>query len=456
MHTFNQLAYPSVNEMMFGRALHPVTCGFGSLVIGGGLVYPEVKYTLPTMAVTPETHTEVLQQYETMTQSVLARAVALDVPGLVIEFEHPPQMTDRVEVGVEITALLARMMQDAYQTHGLKSALRATICDIREQGKPPRIRTGEAVEGVLRSFAENAQAGAHMLSIESIGGKEVSDRALLEADVPGLLLALGILAPRDMHFLWREIVAIAHTHHVVPAGDTACGFGNTAMVLADKQYIPNVLAAVVRAMTAVRSLVAYEEGAVGPSKDCAYEDPVIKAITGLPISMEGKAAACAHLSHVGNIAAAVCDLWSNESVQNVKLLSGFAPEVFTEVLAYDCRLMNQAIAVGQEKVLQQLLVDTDEHKSVHALIISPQSSYRLAEAIVQETGDFNRTHRAARTACQIIREAVQSERLRLPKREITWLARIEGQLEAFAYETKVLDYGFTTYQEQFLPQEYGL
>lgn len=456
MCIFTKLAYPSAEDMMFGRALYPVTCGFGALVIGGGTVYPEVKYTLPTMAVTPETHAEVLQQYETMTESVLARAVTLDVPGLVIEFEHPPQMTEQIALGVEITASMARMMREAYEKHGLKSALRATICDIREQGKPPRIRTGEAVAGVLRSFAENAQAGAHMLSIESIGGKEVNDRALLEADVPGLLLSLGVLAPRDMHFFWREIVAIANAHGVVPAGDTACGFGNTAMVLADKQYIPNVLAAVVRAMTAVRSLVAYEEGAVGPSKDCAYEDPVIKAITGLPISMEGKSAACAHLSHVGNIAAAVGDLWSNESVQNVKLLSGFAPEVFTEILAYDCRLMNQALATGQEKALQKMLVDTDEYKSVHALIISPQSSYRLAEAIVQETGDFNRTHRAARVACQIIREAAQSGRLSLPKREVTWLTRIKGQLEAFADEAKVLDYGLTTYQGQFLPQEYGL
>lgn len=42
---------------------------------------------------------------------------------------------------------------------------------------------------------------------------------------------------------------------------------------------------------------------------------------------------------VGNIAAAVCDLWSNESVQNTRLLSGYAPEVFSEILAYDCCLM---------------------------------------------------------------------------------------------------------------------
>src|SRR3974377_1192008 len=114
--------------------------------------------------------------------------------------------------------------------------------------------------------------------------------------------------------------------------------------------LPETLAAVVRAMTAVRSLVAFEHGAIGPSKDCAYEGPIIKAITGAPIAMEGKSATCAHFSPVGNIAAAMCDLWSNESVQNVRLLSGGAPEAFTELLVYDCRLLNVATARGGRAV----------------------------------------------------------------------------------------------------------
>ncbi len=72
-------------------------------------------------------------------------------------------------------------------------------------------------------------------------------------------------------------------------------------------------------MTVPRSLVAFEEGAVGPNKDCAYEGVYIKAITA-PNRSEGAEAACAHLSPIGNIAKAFPDLWSNESVQNVKLL----------------------------------------------------------------------------------------------------------------------------------------
>ena len=103
-----------------------------------------------------------------------------------------------------------------------------------------------------------------------------------------------------------------------------------------------------------------EEGAVGPDKDCGYEGPFLKAITGIPISMEGKTASCAHLSPVGNIASACTDLWSNESVQNIKLLAGMAPTVYMEQLEYDTRLMNQAIKGGRESILnlQMMMLPT--------------------------------------------------------------------------------------------------
>ena len=45
-----------------------------------------------------------------------------------------------------------------------------------------------------------------------------------------------------------------------------------------------------------------EHGAVGPSKDCAYEGPVMKVVSCVPISMEGKSSSCAHFSPLGNIA----------------------------------------------------------------------------------------------------------------------------------------------------------
>jgi len=80
------------------------------------------------------------------------------------------------------------------------------------------------------------------------------------------------------------------------------------MVLAEQHYIPRVWAALVRVMTVPRSLIAFEQGAVGPNKDCAYEGPYIKAITGCPISLEGSEASVAHLSPIGNITRSVPDL----------------------------------------------------------------------------------------------------------------------------------------------------
>ncbi|MCR4439324.1 MAG: methyltransferase MtaB domain-containing protein [bacterium] len=455
MRRYKKLSYNGAGEMMFGRALHPLRCGF-DLVIGAGEVFPEVNYTLPPMEVSPDKLPAILEQYREMVTSVLSRAQILGAPGVVLEFEHAPQMTGQVEIGVAITQQTRELMEEFYRTHGLRSALRATVCDIRDELRPPRMRSGQATETMLRSFADNARAGAHMLSIESTGGKEVHDRALLEGDVVGILFALGVLAPRDMHFLWGEIVRIAGETGTIPAGDTACGFANTAMVLADRHYLPAVLAAVVRAMSAVRSLVAFEQGAVGPSKDCAYEGPVMKAITGLPISMEGKSSACAHFSHMGNVAAAVCDLWSNESVQNVRLLSGSAPEVFTEVLLYDCRLFNQALAAKQEKVLQRLLVDSDVGRSVHALMVAPESAVAIARAIVAEDGDFQRTRQAGLAGCAVIREALSSGALQLVPRELDWLSRIEDELAACDSEDKATEHGFATYGELFAGEEYGL
>ena len=452
---FTTTAYESADGLLFGASRRPLTCGF-DVLIGGGEVLPEVNFTLPGMHVREDTIEEVKAVYRDMVSSVLDRMVKLQAPGVVLEIEHPPQFTQISRLGAEITALAKQLMKDAYETRGLKSALRITPCDIRDIKRPPAMRTGDATETVFEAFRLSARAGADLLSIESTGGKEVSDRALTEGNVPGLLLALGVLAPRDMHFLWREIVDICKEEGSIPAGDTACAFGNTAMVLADQGFIPNVLAAVVRAMSAVRSLVAFEEGAVGPSKDCAYEGPVIKAITGFPISMEGKSAACAHFSHVGNVASACCDLWSNESVQQVKLLSGFAPEVFAEILLYDCRLMNEATNAGAAALFRDLAVRSDVSKSVHALVISPESSFRIAKAIVQSTGDFDRTRAAGLAGCEIIREGIHRFGLDLPDKELRWLDRIEDSLDEYSTESALLEDAAAEFKDVFLPAEYGL
>ena len=341
------LAIRNESDLVFGRCPRPVTCGRG-LTIGGGTVYPELNFTLPPMLVEDAAWEQVRSHYDRIGQAVVRRSAALSLPGVVLEFEQLPAMTERPQWGAEITALLQQHLKALHEKTGIPTALRVTVVDLREMKRPPLLRSGEGWARTREAFVCAAQAGADILSIESVGGKEVHDEALTMADLPGIVWSLGSLSCRDMAWLWNEITAIAREYGCVSGGDTACGFGNTAMQLAGKGMLPTVLAAIVRAATVPRSLAAYEHGAVGPSKDCAYEGPVMKAITGVPISMEGKSSSCAHFSPLGNIAGATADLWSNESVQNVQLLSGSAPEAFLELLAYDCRLFNTATRANDD------------------------------------------------------------------------------------------------------------
>jgi methanol--5-hydroxybenzimidazolylcobamide Co-methyltransferase len=402
-------------------------------------VFPEVNFTLPPMNIQNETWTDVVAHYEDMSEHILRRAISLGVPGIVLEFELLPAMTERAEWGAEIAALLKRQLRASHDKHNLHSALRVTPTDIRDQMKPPLMRTGEVWGRLKRSLEQCADAGADILSIESIGGKEVHDQALMFGDLSGIVFALGVLAPRDMSWLWGQIRDICDARPgVICGGDSACGFANTAMQLAHQKMLPEVLAAVVRAMSAVRSLAAFEQGAVGPSKDCAYEGPVIKAITGYPISMEGKSASCAHFSPLGNIAAAMCDLWSNESVQNVRLLSGSAPEAFTELLAYDCRLMNTAAAKGGAVQMRDWMTASDEWLSPQAAVLSPDATIKIASAIVAADTPYHQTIAAGRAAVQLLKDAASAERLHISRKEQQWLTRIDEVLDDFPMEEDVL------------------
>jgi methanol--5-hydroxybenzimidazolylcobamide Co-methyltransferase len=455
---YSTLATSDPGRLVFGRAARPVACGF-DLTIGAGLVFPEVNFTLPVIDLVEANWAQVRGHYDEMARNILRRVVALQVPGVVLEFELLPAMTERPEWGAEIAAILHRHLREAHERSGLKCALRVTPTDIRDQGKPPPLRTGPAWEKLERSFALCRDAGADILSIESVGAKEVHDQALVYGDIRGIAFALGVLAPRDMAWLWDRISAIcsAGDRQVALGGDTACGFANTAMQLAGQKMLPEVLAAVVRAMSAARSLVAFEHGAVGPSKDCAYEGPVIKAITGCPIAMEGKSATCAHFSPLGNIAAAMCDLWSNESVQNVRLLSGNAPEAYAETLAYDCRLMNVAAAQDQALILRDWLTASDEWLSPQAAILSPAATCRIGEAIVRAGDPYPRTVAAGKEAVAILREGESGGKLRLAPKERTWLGRIEEGLDSLPpTEEELLREMSAPYGEFFLASSYGL
>jgi methanol--5-hydroxybenzimidazolylcobamide Co-methyltransferase len=299
-----------------------------------------------------------------------------------------------------------------------------------------------------------------LLSIESVGGKELHDEALMNCDLGQVIFSQCVLGVRDMAFLWDKLAAVARRNGVVCAGDTACGFGNTAMVLAEQKMIPRVFAAVVRAISAVRTLVAYEHGAVGPGKDCGYENPYLKAITGCPMAMEGKTAACAHFSPLGNIAAAYADTWSNESVQNVRLLAGMAPTCYMEQLIYDCRLMNRALAEGKPAALtlRRWLVDSDAALDPQAWVLTPESVIAIAQSIVNAPDHYQAGVAAARCAVDLLRTAHNAGRLRIVPREICFLDTMTAQLDEFPADEPAFIAQQMAFADpsKYLPAEYGL
>jgi methanol--5-hydroxybenzimidazolylcobamide Co-methyltransferase len=417
------------NDIIFGTAPKPVTTSNG-IRIGAGTVIPELNFTLPQMAVNADTRQEVVNHYRQIVSGALKRAGELHQNELILEFETLLEMTLEPDLGVEIVDAMNEICEASRASGGVNATIRLTPNDTRDFDRPVKMRTSPRMDAMLELFERGAKAGGDLLSIESTGGKEMHDDALMYCDVRGMIFSLAVLGARDVRFLWDQIAAIAKSTGRVAGGDTACGFANTAMVLAEKHYIPRVIAAVDRVASIGRSLAAVEAGAQGPDKDCGYEGPFLKAISGIPISMEGKTAACAHLSPVGNVAAAACDLWSNESVTNIKLLSDMAPTAYLEQLIYDTRLMNAATKRGSAKELQSLFVDSDVLYDPQALILSPQSVVTIADAYTAGTTTLDSTLRAVTASLDLIEEAVASGQLELEEREREWLPRIREQLES--------------------------
>jgi methanol--5-hydroxybenzimidazolylcobamide Co-methyltransferase len=454
---YSRMELGSPQELVFGRAKYPLSYGLG-LEIGNGFVVPELKYS-PRPG-KEQSLSSLKREYETITRDILERAVDIGLPAVQLETEHVVQMTSNPEWGAEITALQKELLEKYHEEYGINCALRQTIADIRKAEID--MREGREFNAVLESFEKCASSGADVLAIESLGGKEVFDHAIARQDIRGVLFSLGVLACSDMAFLWKNIVGIAKKHGIVPGGDTDCARSNTAMFLAGgylNKEMPHTIAAVVRAAGASRSLVAFEAGATGPDKDCGYEGVIIKAITGRPISQEGKSSACAHSSVLGNIAAVACDLWSNEAVQYGDMFGGSTPQVFTEILGYDVALFNAALATGNEIRLRDLLTLSDKYRDPQALILTPENAYRIGRVIVENSGDnYLRTKAAMMEAARIIEE--EKEKLQLSELELRALNKTIAALEGFPDDgDRFTSECIKIYEElvpSFDPKNYGL
>jgi methanol---5-hydroxybenzimidazolylcobamide Co-methyltransferase len=159
--------------------------------------------------------------------------------------------------------------------------------------------------------------------------------------------------------------------------------------------------------------------------------PYIKAITGCPITLEGAEAAVAHLSPIGNIAKAVPDLWSNESVNNVKLLGAMAPTVSLEQLVYATRLMNTAAAHGPAgaRMLRDWWVESDAGLDPQAFVLRPDVVLELAAEIIAQPTPYLRTRAAALATLARLKKAGQQGELSFSKVETRWLDRLTRQAE---------------------------
>ena len=454
---YHSLAITNPDELTYGIAPKPFTTQSG-IVIGGGDVYPELNFTLPPMKVNDDTIGKANKIYKEMIDGVLKRAAELGQDKVVVEFETVPDYTLNPQYGLEATKILLDAEREAEAKYGIKAALRFTPNDTREMSRPPVMRGGKYYDDMMYFFEEAAKLGPDWISIESTGGKELNDEGLVNADIRRVIFALGACSCTDMQFLWGKVSDICDGTKMAVGGDSSCGFANTAMVLAEKGFIPRTFAAVVRVATVPRALVAYEMGAVAPSKDCEYAGPFIKAITGCPISMEGRMASGAHLSPIGNIAIANADLWSNESIQQVRLLSDMAPIVGMEQLIFDCRMLNTASKMGQRQLMRDIMIESDAPLDVQGYVLKPEVVIELSKEIIKYEDDFTRTKVAAAKTVEILQEAIDSGKVACADRDAAWLEMMADAID------EIPDDKMEFYEEMkdeledgaFLPEGYEL
>ena len=414
---FTKMENKSADDLVFGKAANPVEYGFG-VKLGVGEVVPNIKVA---PAEGSETSVEgMVATCKNIAFSACDRAAAVGLPTVQIEQEHVAQQTKSREISAKTTAVQIEQLEELHDKYGTKTSLMSTIADIREEDMGG-LRGSDFDVMMDESFEACAENGTSILCVETIGGKVVSDYGISRGDARAILYGIGVLGSIDMEYMWTKIVDIAKRNNVVPGGDTDCAQANTAMFLAGgltSKNVSHTIAAVARAIAGARSLVAIECGAQGPTKDCGYENPIVKSIASVPICAEGKNATCAHSDLMGNLTAAVCDVWSNESVYNREEMGGPTPGVWLQSLGYECALMNTATKINKEKDLRDIYTLADKYRDPQALILAYDNAYRIGEAIVAEGEDiYLRSRAAALEGISIINEAVDEKRMFLTRFE---------------------------------------
>ncbi len=461
---FTKMAYDKADDMLFGHAKKPVSYGLG-IKVGAGRVIPEINYA--PRAGTEKSIERITKEYvDYISKDAITRALTLGFPDLQLETEWVSQMGTVPGMAASVVSGQKAITEKYHKEYGINLAVRHTIPDQREAEHGLR-------EGMDKKFGypekfieccENAcENGADVLSVESVGGKEFADYAVTHGDITAFLFGVGYLGSIDMEHIWTEMVSIAKKNKVIPGGDTNCSGANVSMFMAGgllDNDVQRTFSAVTRAISAARTMVAIEAGATGPDKDCGYEGPIIKSITGTPTAQEGKNCQCAHADLQGNLMAQCCDLWSNESVEYHPEFGGSSVQCWLGSLGYETSLMNTAIATGQGKVLRDLYMTTDRTRGPEGYILAYDNAWQIGKAIA-ENGDnyYLRAKAAGITAAKIIRVGYDKKELILTKKQLDVLDKIVVELEALPDdEDKFYDYCVKKYQHDvptFNPKSYG-
>lgn len=405
-----------VDDMVFGQTKNPVKMGLDQ-VVGDGEVIPNIKVA---PAEGSETSIDgLVATCKNIAFAACERAAGIGLPAIQIEQEHVQQQSISEEASARTTAVQWEQLEELHEKYGTAVSLMSTVADMREEENG--LRGSELDQAMDASFEACAENGASMLCVETVGGKVVSDYGISRGDVRAILYGIGVLGSIDMAYMWPKIVDIAKKNNIVAGGDTDCAQANTAMFLGGgltSKNVSHTLAAITRAIAGARSLVAIECGATGPTKDCGYENPIVKAIGGVPICAEGKNATCAHSDLMGNLAAAVVDCWSNESVYNREEMGGPTTGVWLQSLGYECALMNTATQIGTNKELRDTYTLADKYRDPQGVILAYDNAYKIGEAIVADGEDiYLRSRNAALKACELINEAVEEKRILLTRFE---------------------------------------
>lgn len=179
---FNSTEYNNLNEFIYGTAKYPVVLKNG-MSIGGGTVYPEINFTLPSMAIEQDVMADVISNYKEIITGICQRAKELEVPGFVAEIETLPPMTFNPQWAIEVCKTVVDVIKENEAKHGIKGAVRITPNDVREGKDLEHMWRGRHWEAILETFEGCANAGADFLAIESVGGKEVHDEAVMYCDM---------------------------------------------------------------------------------------------------------------------------------------------------------------------------------------------------------------------------------------------------------------------------------